>query len=127
MPPARRDPGICGRASRADGPNDGSRASSIGAARGQLGQPAESPLNVVASHRDLSGALLSARVAAVEVLNLLRPIVAVSVFITDAAHALHLNPGCRERLRRNEIGYADLFVQEVRRFYPFFPAVVARV
>jgi fatty-acid peroxygenase len=94
---------------------------------GQLGQPAESPLNVVASHRDLSGALLSARVAAVEVLNLLRPIVAVSVFITDAAHALHLNPGCRERLRRNEIGYADLFVQEVRRFYPFFPAVVARV
>jgi fatty-acid peroxygenase len=95
---------------------------------GQLSPPAESPLNVIASHRDLSGALLPARVAAVEVLNILRPIVAVSVFITDAAHALYLNPACRERLVAGvEADYADLFVQEVRRFYPFFPAVVARV
>src|SRR5688572_29915956 len=62
---------------------------------GQLSPPAESPLNVIASHRELRGALLTARVAAVEVLNLLRPTVAVSVFITDAAHALYLNRACR--------------------------------
>lgn len=94
---------------------------------GQLSPPEQSPLEVVATHRDVKGALLPARVAAVEVLNLLRPTVAVSVFITFAAHALHLDPECRQRLEKDEDGYADLFVQEVRRFYPFFPAVMARV
>jgi fatty-acid peroxygenase len=48
------------------------------------------------------------------------------VFITHAAHALHEHPECRQRLQAGEAGYADLFVQEVRRFYPFFPAVMAR-
>lgn len=61
-----------------------------------------------------------------EVINLLRPTVAISVFITLAAHALHRHPECRRRLQAGEAGYADLFVQEVRRFYPFFPAVMAR-
>lgn len=61
-----------------------------------------------------------------EVINLLRPTVAISVFITLAAHALHRHPECRQKLQAGEAGYADFFVQEVRRFYPFFPAVMAR-
>jgi fatty-acid peroxygenase len=53
--------------------------------------------------------------------------VAISVFIVFAAHALHEHPAWRSRLRTNrDREELDAFVQEVRRFYPFFPAVVAR-
>jgi fatty-acid peroxygenase len=74
---------------------------------------------------------LHARIAAVELLNVLRPTVAVSVYITFLAHALHVEPGWRKRLAEqlagNDSREALAFVQEVRRHYPFFPAVVARV
>lgn len=93
---------------------------------GLLEPPEESALRVIALHRDLGGKPLRPRVAAVELLNVLRPTVATSVFITLAAHALHRHPECRRRLEAGEAGYAELFVQEVRRFYPFFPAVMAR-
>ena len=94
---------------------------------GRLDLPDGSAVRAVATHRNLTGELLDPRTAAVELLNVLRPTVAVSVFVTFAALALHQHPRCRERLRAGEAGYADLFGQEVRRFYPFFPAVMARV
>jgi fatty-acid peroxygenase len=94
---------------------------------GSLHPPQQSPLHIIALHRDPDGALLRPRIAAVELLNLLRPTVAISVFITFIAHALHRHPDCGRRLAAGEPGYAELFVQEVRRFYPFFPAVAARV
>lgn len=93
---------------------------------GRLTPPPSSTLAVIALHRDLSGKPLSPRTAAVEVLNVLRPTVAVAVFIVFAAHALHRHPESCQRLQAGEAGYADLLVQEVRRFYPFFPAVTAR-
>lgn len=93
---------------------------------GQLDPSEHSALRVIALHRDLEGKPLSPRIAAVEVLNVLRPTVAASVFITLAAHAMREHPECRQRLQAGEAGYADLFVQEVRRFYPFFPSVMAR-
>ena len=94
---------------------------------GGIDPPEGCPLRVVASHRDLGGELLAPRTAAVEVLNLLRPTVAVAVFVAQAAHALHLHPECRRALAGGQDRHAELFVQEVRRFYPFFPAVAARV
>ncbi len=86
---------------------------------------AESALAVIAGHRDENGALLSPKIAAVELLNVLRPTVAASVYITLLAHALHSFPDLAPTPAsdRSEMGY---FVQEVRRFYPFFPAVAAR-
>jgi fatty-acid peroxygenase len=92
---------------------------------GRLNPPEDSAARVIATWRDLDGALLSPRVAAVELLNILRPTVAVSVFITFAAHALHRFPACRQELRTDDESL-EFFVQEVRRFYPFFPAVLAR-
>ncbi len=89
--------------------------------------PADSPAERVALFRDLDGALLPSEIAAVELINVLRPILAVSVYIVDAAHALHLNPECRARLRRGDKAFAEAFTLEVRRFYPFFPSVIARV
>ena len=94
---------------------------------GRCHPPERSPAHVIAWHRDPNDELLSPHVAAVEVINLLRPTVAVAVFIVFIAHALHQSPECRRKLESGEDGYADLFVQEVRRFYPFFPSVMARV
>jgi fatty-acid peroxygenase len=85
------------------------------------------PIHVMALARDHRGELLPPRIAAVEALNLLRPIVAVSLYFVFCVHALHLHTESRQRLRAQEPGYLDLFVNEVRRFYPFFPALAARV
>ena len=90
--------------------------------------PAASAAYAVAMHRDADGERLPPRVAAAELLNLLRPTVAVAVFIVFAAHALHTHTGWRTRLRANDDARErDAFVQEVRRYYPFFPSVIARV
>jgi fatty-acid peroxygenase len=64
------------------------------------------------------------RVAAVEVINLLRPIVAVARYITFAAAHLVVSRSRREDLADAQWRHA--FVQEVRRTAPFFPMVAAR-
>lgn len=100
----------------------------IGQARaGRLDFPEQGAAHLIAWHRDLNGELLRPRVAAVELLNVLRPTVAVSVYVAFVAHALHRFPECRQKVAAGEDGYAELFVQEVRRFYPFFPSVMACV
>ncbi|MEG6551979.1 cytochrome P450, partial [Desulfocurvibacter africanus] len=94
---------------------------------GRLNPPEGSALRTVAFHRELDGELLKTRIAAVELINVLRPTVAVARFITFAALALYEYPDWRRRLARHKDRELELFVQEVRRFYPFFPFVAARV
>lgn len=94
---------------------------------GDLDPPQGSAARVISFHRDLEGSLLDARVAGVDLLNILRPVVAIAVYITWIAHALHEHPECRGPIERGEEGAAERLVQEVRRFYPFFPMVAARV
>jgi fatty-acid peroxygenase len=77
----------------------------------------------IAHHREPGGALLELDVAAVELLNVLRPVVAVSVWVVLVAHALHEHPEWRAKLAGAPEPDTEAFVQEVRRFYPFFPAV----
>lgn len=93
---------------------------------GSLKPPVESAARVVTLHRDAEDRHLDPRVAAVELINVLRPTVAVSVFVVFAAHALHLHPECRDKLLADP-AYLEFFIQEVRRYYPFFPAAAARV
>jgi len=88
--------------------------------------PAGSVLAVVARHRDSHGELLEPRVAAVEVLNVVRPTVAITWFVAYAAHALHRWPGHRARLRAGDRPFAVAFAHEVRRFYPFAPFIGGR-
>ena len=94
---------------------------------GTLDAPEGSALRTVAEHRELDGELLEPRIAAVEMNNVLRPTVAVARWITFAALALHEYPEHRERLRGADDEAVERFVQEVRRFYPFFPFVGAIV
>lgn len=65
--------------------------------------------------------------AAVELINLTRPVVAIARYITFAALALHQFPVYQRRILAGEENYAELFVQEVRRYYPFAPFLGARV
>ena len=95
--------------------------------KGALSAPSGGALHQVAYHRDVTGLWLSSRVAAVELLNVLRPTVATSVYVVFAAHALQLNPKCRDELKGGDPRTLLRFVHEVRRHYPFFPAVVAKV
>ena len=84
----------------------------------------QTPLETIARFES-DGERLSSTVAAGEVINLLRPIVAVARYIVFAAIALHEHPGAAAELK-DEQNLAP-FVQEVRRFYPFFPLVAGRV
>jgi len=94
--------------------------------KGLIRPPDQSAAHIIAWHRDLNGKLLEPDVAAVELINVVRPTVAVSAYIVCVAHALHSHPEVQKRLQAGTGGYQDLFVQEVRRHYPFFPAVAAR-
>ncbi|MFE7136000.1 cytochrome P450 [Streptomyces sp. NPDC057638] len=78
-------------------------------------------VQAVAAHRDVDGDQLDPRTGAVELLNVIRPTVAVAWFLTFAAHALHRWPQHRAALTAGGEGAARAFAQEVRRFYPFAP------
>ncbi|MDG4827758.1 cytochrome P450 [Solwaraspora sp. WMMD1047] len=93
---------------------------------GELTPPPGSALRIIAEHRDGEGRPLEPRIAAVEVLNILRPTVAIDRFVTFTAVALHAYPHQWAGLAGDERA-EELFVQEVRRCYPFFPAVPGRV
>ncbi|MEV0304985.1 cytochrome P450 [Streptomyces prasinus] len=93
---------------------------------GAVRAPADSVLERVCHHRDASGAELTPRVAAVELLNVVRPTVALSWFVVFAAHALHRWPGHGRRLRSGDAAFATAFAHEVRRFYPFAPFLGGR-
>lgn len=89
--------------------------------------PKTSPLHTIAWHRELDGTLITSQAAAVELINILRPITAIATYITFGALALHMHPINREKIKKREGNYLHMFAQEVRRFYPFGPFLGARV
>jgi fatty-acid peroxygenase len=95
--------------------------------KGELDTNPDTALYKMSWYQDSNGELLHDQVVAVELVNILRPIVAISVYITFVALALYEHPDEREKLNKNEVEYAEYFIQEVRRFYPFFPLLTARV
>ncbi|WP_346798620.1 cytochrome P450 [Halomonas sp. Bachu 37] len=94
---------------------------------GTLNVAPDKALARVAWHRNQAGDLLATEVAAVELLNILRPTTAVARYLAFIAHALHTYPQHREPLAKDDGTYREWFVEEVRRHYPFFPCVVAVV
>ncbi|SDO72207.1 fatty-acid peroxygenase [Lutimaribacter pacificus] len=82
----------------------------------------------LAEHRDIDRSPMPDSVCAVELLNLLRPIVAVGRYIVFAIHALQTNPAAAAALRQDQSDAAlENFCDEVRRLYPFFPVIGGRV
>jgi fatty-acid peroxygenase len=94
---------------------------------GRMAVPDGSAIQVIGTHRDANGELLETKVAAVELINILRPTVAVARYVTFAALAMHQYPECRQGIRSGDESDLAWFVQEVRRYYPFFPLVGGRV
>ncbi|MGR7023212.1 cytochrome P450 [Geodermatophilus sp. URMC 62] len=93
---------------------------------GQVPAPAGSALRVVAEHRDVDGGLLDPRLAAVELLNVIRPTTAVAWFMAFSGHALARWPHHRPRLAGADGAFAEAWAHEVRRFYPFAPFIGGR-
>lgn len=81
----------------------------------------------IAWHLDEHKKLLSTQIAAVELLNIIRPMVAIATYITFGALAMYEHPECRQQLQLRNNDYNQMFVQEIRRFYPFTPYVGAKV
>ena len=98
-----------------------------GIRNGKIDVPSHTILYQFAKYRDLEGEFFDTKTAAVEIINLLRPIIAISIFVNFLALAVHHYPEKREKLKADDEHYAHLFVQEVRRFYPFFPFIPAIV
>ena len=96
--------------------------------KARTGHIRDGALGRLAHHEDADGSHLSDAVAAVELLNLLRPIVAVGRYIVFAAHALHVHSmTVKPFLASNEAEGARAVGEEVRRLYPFFPVIGGKV
>lgn len=94
---------------------------------GQLKVEEDSALYAMSFFKELDGKQLDTHMAAVELINILRPIVAISTFIIYAALALHEHPKSKDKLLAGNTHDFEMFVQEVRRFYPFGPFLGAKV
>ena len=88
--------------------------------------PRGSAVEVVAEHLDADGQRLDPQVAAVELLNIIRPTTAVAWFMAFSGHALVRWPEYRSRLAEGDAGFAEAWAHEVRRFYPFAPFIGGR-
>lgn len=70
---------------------------------------------------------LSDLVAATELLNIVRPTVAVAYFGAYAAHAIDRRPDWRTRLASGSPEHLCAFEHEIRRWYPFVPLLTGRL
>ncbi|AKD04659.1 cytochrome P450 [Pontibacter korlensis] len=93
---------------------------------GKLDVPKNTAAYQIAWFRDLDGELLDTKIASVELINVIRPIVAIANYVAYSALALHEHPEQRNKLASGEDKYSQYFVQEVRRLYPFTPFLGAR-
>ncbi|MEK3732239.1 cytochrome P450 [Paenibacillus sp. FSL M8-0334] len=94
---------------------------------GHLQVDRESALGRIAYYRDEHDQPLDDHMAAIELINILRPIVAIATFITFSALALYEYPVWRDKLASGGPEEREMFAQEVRRYYPFAPFLGARV
>lgn len=82
-------------------------------------------LYAFAKATDGHGELLPIDIAAVELLNVIRPTVALTVWIALMGHAIFSRPDIYQRLHAEFDQLQDSFIQEMRRYYPFFPMLPA--
>ncbi|MBC5997172.1 cytochrome P450 [Romboutsia ilealis] len=87
----------------------------------------DSALYAMTFYRDIDKNQLDSHMAGIELINVLRPVVAISTFIVFEALALHEYPQSKDKLLSGDKDKLKMFVQEVRRYYPFTPLLGARV
>ncbi|TYS09420.1 cytochrome P450 [Bacillus subtilis] len=94
---------------------------------GLLKTSAGTALYEMAFHTQEDGSQLDSRMAAIELMNVLRPIIAISYFLVFSALALHEHSAYKKWLGSGSSREREMFVQEVRRYYPFAPFLGALV
>ncbi|MCA0972097.1 cytochrome P450 [Halobacillus litoralis] len=82
---------------------------------------------IMAHHREPDGKLWDVETAAVELSNSFRPLLATVHLLVLGMVAMHEHPDAHARLKKDEGLYSHWFAQETRRFYPFVPAMIAKV
>lgn len=82
-------------------------------------------MNTFVFYKDENNNYLPKEIVAVELLNIIRPTVAIAVYTNFIVLALKDNPREKEKIKAFT-DYEEMFVHEIRRFYPFFPFVVAK-
>ncbi|MER8636519.1 cytochrome P450 [Mesorhizobium sp. M1365] len=93
---------------------------------GALDLPANSPVRLVSEHVDAKGKPLDLASAAVEIINIIRPVVAIGRFIMFAALALHQHRQWYDKFAAGDDDGLEAFAEEIRRLYPFFPFIGGR-
>ena len=78
-------------------------------------------------HKDHEGELLDEDTVTVELLNLIRPMNANSVWVAMIGLAMNEHREEAMKLKDADSERMEWFIQEVRRYYPFFPFAAARV
>lgn len=90
---------------------------------GEMNPQEDTALYIISWHRDLEGKLEDLDAMADELLNAIRPMVAISIYLTFTSHAVFHFPDEAEKLdMHDDPEVYRRFVQEVRRFYPFLEA-----
>src|SRR5699024_95334 len=82
-------------------------------------------LYTFANATDLDGELLPVETAAVELLNIIRPTVALTVWVALMGHALFAENNVYDDLKADFNIIYDSFIQVMRRYYPFFHLLTA--
>jgi fatty-acid peroxygenase len=86
-----------------------------------------SALHLCSNYRETNGKLLDLKLAAIELINILRPTVAISWYVSFGATALFGNEKYKEDYRHRGAPYQNSFINEIRRFFPFAPFMGAKV
>jgi fatty-acid peroxygenase len=86
----------------------------------------QSVLYAIAHYHDFSGQQMPVNVCSVEVINVLRPTVAIAQLVTQYAMVLRQFQALRMEVGRDKDA-TERFALEVRRFYQFFPFLTVKV
>ncbi|KIL50706.1 hypothetical protein KP77_13260 [Jeotgalibacillus alimentarius] len=97
-----------------------------GVRKGKMSPKPNTAAYIMSHHRENNGKRFDKEIAAVELSNAFRPLLATAYFLTFGVLAMHEHPETVEKLKNNA-KYSHMFAQETRRYYPFVPAMVAKV
>ncbi len=122
-----RSPSGAWRARRARSRADAWAAGLIEDVRAGRRRPGPQSASAVMAHAtDLRGKTLPTSTAAVELLNVLRPTIAVAYFVSFAALELEANPDLNDGCASGDPRAVEEFCQEVRRMCPMTPLLAGR-
>ncbi|RXK18941.1 cytochrome P450 [Macrococcus sp. DPC7161] len=89
--------------------------------KGKLKPRENSALYAFSHWKDMNNKPMDLALCAVDLMNVIRPLVAINRFVTYGVLAIHEFNGEKDKLKFGTDDYVYQFVQEVRRFYPFVP------